>query len=273
MTAKIYRGLISLLLLFTIGKVASIIEPDETVLAATKEDFISENQEKVVQVDGPDWGEQIVSEETFGKDFSDNDTNETIAEIVDKNSSVEDKEEITLTTQDDKEEIIIDEEIVKEKEIAEETIEVFQKLETQQVENKIQPMAMYINKQIIFYENGGEVYGQSIIDNDYNIVSTWGGASVQSGNDGLTTHFIGHNPGIFSVLFGLSIGSEVGVTDGNARLTTYQVIDIWVVDNSGYDVQTVEDTWDRITSPYQGEAIVLQTCIDDYTNLILFAIN
>ena len=134
-------------------------------------------------------------------------------------------------------------------------------------------MAMYINNQTIFYENGGEVYGQSIIDNDYNMVSTWGGASVQNGDDGLTTHFIGHNPGIFSVLFGLSIGSEVGVTDGNARLTTYHVVDIWVVDNSGYDVQTVEDTWDRITSPYQGEAIVLQTCIDDYTNLILFAIN
>ena len=269
MTAKIYRGLISLLLLFTIGKVASIIEPDDTVLAATKEEVLVENQEEVVQVDGPNCGEQIVSEETLGKDDSD----ETTAEIVDKNSSVESTEKIALTTQDDIEEVIIDQEIVKEEVMVEESVEISQEFETQQVENKIQPMAMYINNQTIFYENGGEVYGQSIIDNDYNMVSTWGGASVQNGDDGLTTHFIGHNPGIFSVLFGLSIGSEVGVTDGNARLTTYHVVDIWVVDNSGYEVQTGEDTWDRITSPYQGEAIVLQTCIDDYTNLILFAIN
>lgn len=47
---------------------------------------------------------------------------------------------------------------------------------------------------------------------------------------------------------------------------------IWVVDNSGYDVNTGEDTWDLITGAGNGEAVSLQTCIDDYTNLIVFAI-
>ncbi|MGX7024541.1 sortase domain-containing protein [Vagococcus hydrophili] len=137
---------------------------------------------------------------------------------------------------------------------------------------QLMPMTMYIENQAITYQNGGTTYGQSIIDVDRNMVSTWGGAAVQSGDDGLSTHFIGHNPGVFSILFSVTIGAEIVVTDASGRPTSYTVTMSWEVDNSAINLRTGEDMWDIITGSSNGEAIVLQTCIDDYSNLILFAV-
>ncbi|MGX7024338.1 sortase domain-containing protein [Vagococcus hydrophili] len=103
------------------------------------------------------------------------------------------------------------------------------------------------------------------------MASTWGGAATQSGNDGLSTHFIAHNPGVFSVLFHLSLGEEIVITDGANQAKSYHVARIWTVNDSGIDIATGEDTWDLITGSNNGEAVALQTCIDDSTNLIVFA--
>ena len=137
--------------------------------------------------------------------------------------------------------------------------------------NSVKPMTINMAGQSISYQNGGQSSGQSIIDNDGNMVSTWGGQAVQNGNDGLCTHFIGHNPGIFSVLFNLSVGSQVEITDANGNGTMYAVSRIFQADDYGTDIATGEDNWDLITGSNNGEMVVFQTCITDSTNLIVVA--
>ncbi|MGC6768383.1 immunoglobulin-like domain-containing protein [Enterococcus sp. LJL51] len=137
-----------------------------------------------------------------------------------------------------------------------------------------QPMTIYINGQAIPYQNGGQGSGQSIIDgNPYGTASTWGGAAVQSGSDGLNTHFIGHNPGIFNAVFSLGSGSQIIVTDGTGVPTTYTVSSMVRVDDYGAELSSGADMWDMITGSGGGERISLQACINDDTNLIAFAYN
>ncbi|MBP2097887.1 immunoglobulin-like domain-containing protein [Enterococcus rivorum] len=122
------------------------------------------------------------------------------------------------------------------------------------------------------YQNGGQGAGQSIIDGDsYGTASTWGGAPVQSGSDGMNTHFIGHNPGIFSILFSAGIGSPIIVTDSTGQATTYVVNNILRVDDYGNDLSTKVNYWDLTIGTGGGERITLQTCITDAENLIVLA--
>lgn len=134
------------------------------------------------------------------------------------------------------------------------------------------PNTMYVGGSAIPYQNGGQGAGQSVIDaNPYGAISTWGGAASQSGTDGLNSHFIGHNPGIFSVLFSLGGGSQIIVTDGAGNPTTYTVRNIMRVNDSAVDINNGTNYWDQITGTGGGERITLQTCIDDHTNLIVMA--
>lgn len=131
-------------------------------------------------------------------------------------------------------------------------------------------MTMYIGGAAIPYQNGGQGSGQSIIDsNPYGTVSTWGGAAAQSGSDGMNTHFIGHNPGIFSSIMGLGSGSQVVVTDGNGTATTYTVSTVLNVDDSAH--ANGKNYWSLITGTGGGERVTLQTCINDSTNRIVIA--
>lgn len=129
---------------------------------------------------------------------------------------------------------------------------------------------LMINGQAISYTNAGQGSGQAIIDANPNQVATWGGAVVQSGNDGANTHFIGHNPGIFNVLFSLGTGATIEVSDSANNVTTYTVSQIVTVDDSGFAADGT-DYWDQITGSGGGERITLQTCINDDYNLIVFA--
>ncbi|MBO0452498.1 class F sortase [Candidatus Enterococcus murrayae] len=134
----------------------------------------------------------------------------------------------------------------------------------------IQPDQLKINGQFIPYANAGQGSGQATIDANPNQVATWGGATVQSGNDGANTHFIGHNPGIFNVLFSLGTGATVEVSDGSNNVTSYTVSQIVTVDDSGVAADGT-DYWEQITGTDGGERITLQTCINDDYNLIVFA--
>ncbi|MDR2464968.1 MAG: sortase, partial [Streptococcaceae bacterium] len=131
---------------------------------------------------------------------------------------------------------------------------------------------LYIGGTEVPYKDGGVSEGQSIINGDPNgVASTWGGAPVQSGTDGMNTHFIGHNAGIFSCLLNLYVGSVVTVTDGNGVPTNYVVNSRHVTDIYGVDTTTKENLWNQITSTSGGERITLQTCLSEKTRLILFA--
>lgn len=226
-----------------------------------------EKEVDLIQIDAPSHEQIILGEELGEVDFPDEElaSKKSIAKIVTNNGN---EEVVVNETLETKEQV----EVFVEEVVTEEELELIEESSISSKKLINQPMTMEINNQTIFYENGGELYGQSIIDDDYTKVSTWGGAAIQSGEDGLSTHFIGHNPGIFSVLFSLTIGNQIKITDEQGLPTYYTVADIWIVDNYGYDTNTGVDTWDQITSPYNGEAVTLQTCIDDYTNLIIFAV-
>ena len=144
-----------------------------------------------------------------------------------------------------------------------------------QVDNSPQkqsPMTINILGQTIGYQNGGMAAGQSIIDSDpYGAVSTWGGMGVQSGTDGLNTHFIGHNPGAFALLFSLTSGDTITITDCAGTGTRYQVRTILTVDDYGMKVGTGKDYYEFISGSGGGERVTFQTCIDEATNLIIVA--
>ncbi|WP_249274404.1 sortase domain-bontaining protein [Candidatus Enterococcus clewellii] len=135
-----------------------------------------------------------------------------------------------------------------------------------------QAMTLYIAGQAIPYQNGGTGSGQGIIDSNPNgVAATWGGAPIQSGDDGLNTHIIGHNPGAFSALFSVGGGSQIVVTDSAGTPTTYTVQSVMQVDDYGKEIGSGQDVWDLTVGTGGGERITLQTCINDDVNLFVLA--
>jgi uncharacterized protein YgiM (DUF1202 family) len=133
------------------------------------------------------------------------------------------------------------------------------------------PNRMYIAGKALVYKNGGKSSGQSIIDSNRNVISTWGGATPWSGNDGSNTHFIGHNDGAFRGIWNLAIGSTIIVTDGSGRPTSYRLTRKFIVTDSAVGVNDGQKYFSYITSTSGGEVITLQTCKTSTTNWILRA--
>ncbi|EOL42832.1 immunoglobulin-like domain-containing protein [Enterococcus caccae] len=143
---------------------------------------------------------------------------------------------------------------------------------TAAVATDFSPMTITMNGQTIPYQNGGQGSGQSVIDsNPSGVASTWGGAAVQSGDDGQNTHFIGHNPGAFSTVFSLGAGSQIVVTDANGTPTTYTVRTLLQLDDYGIEVGTGTDYWDLTVGTGGGERITLQSCVNDTINVFVIA--
>jgi len=130
---------------------------------------------------------------------------------------------------------------------------------------------MYVGGKAITYKNGGIADGQRIIDSSSSLISTWGGAEIYSGNDGYNTHFIGHNPGIFSVLTKVGNGNTIIVTDGKGHPTTYKVTRIFTVDDNAYNAKDGENYYNYMVSRRGGEVITLQTCLGSNKNLVIRA--
>lgn len=80
----------------------------------------------------------------------------------------------------------------------------------------------------------------------------WGSDST---TDGRLGYFIGHNPGVFTCLLGLSAGSPITVWDSDGNDLTYHVVDLFDIPNT----TTLEQLQGRISG--HGESIALQTCI------------
>ena len=130
---------------------------------------------------------------------------------------------------------------------------------------------MYIGGKAITYKNGGQSDGQRIIDSNSSVISTWGGAATYSGTDGKNTHFIGHNPGVFSVMFKVTTGNKIVVTDAKGTPTTYKITRIFKVDDNGNNPSDGQNYYNYLTSTRGGEVITLQTCINSSLNLIIRA--
>lgn len=101
------------------------------------------------------------------------------------------------------------------------------------------------------------------------------GAGAWMGNgdvsDGAPTHFIGHNPGDFAGVMGLSVGSAITVVDGSGNERTYTVYEVIDVTDDGYNANDPsDDVFPRILYA-GGERISLQTCINDSVNRCVLA--
>ena len=88
-------------------------------------------------------------------------------------------------------------------------------------------------------------------------------------DDAKTTHIIGHNPGAFAGLFKLKKGSVIKITDSNGKVRNYKVYSILTVNDAAYG-KNGKDYWSTIFNQ-KGEAISLQTCINNDWNLIVLA--
>ncbi len=130
---------------------------------------------------------------------------------------------------------------------------------------------MIVGGKTLPYKNGGLSDGQRIIDSNTGMLSTWGGAETYSGSDEYNTHFIGHNPGAFSVLKKISMGATIIVTDGSATPTTYYVTNIFTVDDNAYNKKDGVNYYNYLASKRGGEVITLQTCLSSDENLIIRA--
>lgn len=98
---------------------------------------------------------------------------------------------------------------------------------------------------------------------------TWIGTGAV--DDQLPTHFIGHNPGDFSGVMGITVGTPITVVDSNGQSKTYTVYEVLDVADDGINANDPsDDTWARVIDA-GGERISLQTCITDTINRIVLA--
>lgn len=167
MTAKIYRAFLSLLLLFVAGKVVSFVAPEEITFARESSSNVEEVEvaENIVYSDVPDPVEvtelEVNIEEEIAEEATEAEDDLEVEIGITSDESVEDN---------NKEHLIVDGSI--EEEVVAETTDGTTTLES--VSEYPQPMTIYVSNVAIRYENGGMAYGQSIIDRDANMVSTWG---------------------------------------------------------------------------------------------------
>lgn len=101
-----------------------------------------------------------------------------------------------------------------------------------------------------------------------NAAGVWFGSG--STTDHKTSHFIGHNPGLFHPVMSLHVGNPVTVIDGKGHKKTYHVTEVLNMYDWGANVKTKKnEDYDILAKP--GERITLQTCISDSINRIVFA--
>lgn len=135
------------------------------------------------------------------------------------------------------------------------------------INGKYAPLTLYFNGISLPYKNGGKPFGQRIIDTGRR-ASTWGGASVFSGTDGLNTHFIGHNPGPFH---GIQNAKQFVIADAKGNVFTYVVTRVYKVNVQAIGVNDGVNYWNRITGTGGGERVTFQSCYNDSTNWIIEA--
>ncbi len=227
----------------------------------------TDNVDKAVKLTASDFSNQQIGSHNVIITAEDAAHNKTSKTIVVQVNAPEKAEAVS------DEQPIIDEVATAEEPVYEEATE--QIVEEPQVatvaETTWAPYTMYVGGLAIPYQNAGQSSGQQVIDSNPNMIATWGGAAVQSGNDGANTHFIGHNPGIFNVLFSLSTGSQIIVTDGSGTPTYYTVDQLFQVDDYATGIADGQSYADDIIGTSGGERITLQTCVNDAVNLIVVA--
>ncbi|GAX46505.1 sortase domain-containing protein [Pseudolactococcus reticulitermitis] len=122
-----------------------------------------------------------------------------------------------------------------------------------------------------YYKDTGQATGQDWIDQDPTAnVGTWGGQAVNSVSDNLSTHFIGHNPTVFYFVTQLLVGHQFEVYDATGQGKVYTVMRLLDVDINAIS-KDGQNHWSAITGAGNKEQVVLQTCLENGYNRIVFA--
>ena len=104
-----------------------------------------------------------------------------------------------------------------------------------------------------------------------NRAQTWGGQTHLSVTDGQSTHLIGHNTTNFGKITKMRVGTPITVRDSAGHTRVYHVTWYKDVNDQGYIVGTRTSVYQDIVNAHQGEQIVLQTCINDHVNRVVWA--
>ncbi|WDF82976.1 sortase [Lacticaseibacillus pabuli] len=104
-----------------------------------------------------------------------------------------------------------------------------------------------------------------------NVAETWGGQTTLSVSDNQSTHIIGHDGTRFGEITKLKKGSPVKVVDVHGQTKTYHVTQVSNVTDYGLLQGTKTDVWNKIVNAKQGEQVVLQTCLSETLNRVVWA--
>jgi hypothetical protein len=128
-------------------------------------------------------------------------------------------------------------------------------------------MHIYVNGAAIPYGNSNAYNCQAVIDQGIGGLDDYLG--YFSGDDGLGNYFCGHNPGCFTPLVSVGIGSTIIVTDANGTPFTYHVTRITTMDDYGYEPNgnfLIEQV-----RRMGNESVAFQTCLTQTNNLVIIA--
>ncbi|GFH40609.1 sortase domain-containing protein [Lactococcus insecticola] len=130
---------------------------------------------------------------------------------------------------------------------------------------------LYIQGKYYDYQDGGIAKGQALINaKPGTLASTWGGAAVNNVRDNRSTHFIGHNPGLFSILTKMKVGEKITVYDYKGQNRQYTVTKIVQIGDHAFSTTLPKtDYWPTIVQPGSREQVVLQTCLSKTVNLLV----
>ncbi|WP_155286563.1 sortase domain-containing protein [Lacticaseibacillus zhaodongensis] len=104
-----------------------------------------------------------------------------------------------------------------------------------------------------------------------NRAQTWGGQTHLSVTDGQSTHMIGHNTTNFGLITKMKVGTPITVRDSAGHTRVYHVTWHKNVTDRGDIAGTKTSVYKDIVDARQGEQIVLQTCINDSINRVVWA--
>jgi len=104
-----------------------------------------------------------------------------------------------------------------------------------------------------------------------NVAQTWGGQTTLSNTDNQSTEMIGHNNTSFGKIVNLKKGSKVTVHDNMGDVKVYHVTKVLNVTDQGFINHTKTSVYDQIGDADQGEQVVLQTCLSETVNRLVWA--
>ena len=104
-----------------------------------------------------------------------------------------------------------------------------------------------------------------------NVAQTWGGQTTLSNTDNQSTEMIGHNNTSFGKIVNLKKGSKVTVHDNMGNTKVYHVTKVLNVTDQGLINHTSTSVYNQIVDANQGEQVVLQTCLSETVNRLVWA--